>query len=293
MSRSSAQEALERVLVWTNGHTDSWPYTDEFGGLLRATFARATNTFSAAVILTREGYGPPAVMLARSLFEDTFVAYWMVWGPREPQWIVKRLLDQQNYFRLLRKTSADNYPYVSGDFYLPDEADLREEESRYRKLFGEYGQHPWWSSDVEESQDAETGATSYKLLTRRSLPALIGELEKAAEEKTDTGESILTCGPLFPLVKDMRLMFVFVQSLNNQILHHTSLDILGTLRTQERPLARREGPSEDLVRRAQGSLYLAYEKLIYLMCDRFHPELVNEFLAIVPDGFTPFIASHD
>lgn len=293
MSRSSAQDALERVLVWTNGHTDSWPYRDEFGGLLRATFARATNTFSAAVILTREGYGPPAVMLARSLFEDTFVAYWMVWGPHEPQWIVKRLMDQQNYFRLLRKTSVDSYPYISGEFYLPDEADLREEEGRYQKLFGEYGQHPWWSSDIEESQDGETGAKRYKLVSRRSLPTLIGELEEAAEEKTNTGESILTCGPLLPLVKDMRLMFVFVQSLNNQILHHTSLDILGMFRTQEHPLARREGPSEDLVRRAQGSLYLAYEKLIYLMCDRFHPELVNEFLAINPDGFTPFISSHD
>jgi len=292
MSDSAAQQALERVLVWTRDHTNDWPYGDTFEGLLRATFARATNTYSAAVMLTKAGYGPPAVMLARSLFEDTFVAYWMVWGPHESEWIVKRLTDQHNYFRLLRKATADSYPHVAGKVSLPDEADLREEKTRYEKLFGEYGQHPWWANDIEEVKVGEGGVKRYKLIGRRSIPDLIGELEEAAEKKANTGESFLTGGPLLPLVKDMRLMYVFVQSMNNQTLHHTSLDVLGGFRTHERSLAWREGPTDDVVvRRARGSLYLAFEKLIYLMGDRFNLELITEFLAINPDGFEPFVSS--
>jgi hypothetical protein len=292
MASPTAQEVLEKIVMWANAHADDWPFSDLFGALVRATFARATNTFTAAVMLTREGYGAPATMLTRSLFEDAFVAYWMVWV-QDSQWVVDRLFAQERYLRVVRRATAERHPHVTGIMPHVDEAALGQNDlNRYVKLFGDHGQHTWWANEIEEVVDSESDAKRYKLVEKRNLSILIDELESEAEKKTNTGQSVLTSGPLLPLVKDMRLMYEFVQQWNNQILHLTSTDVLRTVAGQDRPWARREGPSEDFVRRARGALYIAYEKLIYLMGDISNPELLLEFLNLNKDGFEPFISGN-
>jgi hypothetical protein len=285
MSHLKAQQSLEQMHAWASENSQNWPTSDEFGVLLRATFARATKTFAAAVMLTGKGYGPGAVMLARSLCEDMIVAYWMVWVP-EPQYVVRRLADQARYLRLVAKDTMDSHKHLLGDLSLPDEDDLRSDQDRYTKLFGDVGQINWWAREITKS-DNQTG---YKVECKRTLHGLIKELEDAAERQADTGDSILAGGLLQPLVSDMRLMFDICQRSNNAILHHTATGVLRTDKASGH-IVWDEGPSKDLIAVAQGTLYLAYEKLIYLMCDRFNPGLAIDYLKLNEEGFSPFVKS--
>lgn len=280
------QTALEEMLRWANDHTDDWPFEDIFGGMLRATFARATKTFAAGARLTREGYGPQAMMLARSLTEDMVVAYWSVWV-KDPEWVVERLVDHANSFRLIGIERVRAYPHLFGSVELHGEIELRDEEERYKVLFGRYGSASWWANDIEEVAEPGPGQSRYKVVCTRNLPLLLDELEEAAREKTGTDESFLTVEALLPLVEGMRPMFDFLHRSGNSILHHTGFIVMGTFNQEEENW--QEGPSEDWLAEARGTLYMAFQNLVFLMCDRFNMSLVDSYVAVNPKGLGAFV----
>lgn len=283
-----AQATLEKIQKWADAHAGDWPFRDAFGGILRATFARATKTFAAGVTLTGRGYGPQAMMLARPLVEDAIVAYWSVWV-KEPQFVVERLVDQATYFSgHIRRKTMEAHPRIFGEVPPSDGDSLRPDRERCEALFGRHANVSWWANDIEEVPDPKPGQRRYKVVCSRTPPILIKELEVAARAKHGTEESILTIGALVPLIEDMRAMYDVVQRSGNVVLHNTGLSVLKAF--DEKTESWREGPApDDWLPEAQGSLYLAYEKLIYLMCDRFNPALIEDYLAANADGFKAFV----
>lgn len=283
----SAQEVLERAVAWAETRAGRWRYDDVFGGLLRATFARATKTFAAAVMLTGAGYGPQAAMLARSLFEDAIVSYWAVWIA-DPDWVVRRIEDHANHMRLLTEDTAEEYADVFGEIALPDDLPRGSERDRLLALFGRRASVSWWAPVLNRELPDRRPGPPDRVVGVRSLHRLVRELERAAPA-IDAPDSVLAQGALPRLVRDLRLMYDVVQSCNNMYLHQTGASVLIAFDAEDESW--RDGPSADWVRQAQGALYLGYEKLVLLMCDRFDPALATDWFTVSPDGFTPFVAS--
>jgi hypothetical protein len=116
---------------------------------------------------------------------------------------------------------------------------------------------------------------------------LLDELEESARERTGTDESILTVEALLPLIEAMRPMFDFLHRSGNLVLHHTGSVVLSGF--DEESESWREGPSEEWLSEARGALYMAFQNLIFLMCDRFNPALVDSYVAINPNGLGAFV----
>ncbi len=56
---------------------DAPPSRDDVGATLLTTYARATKTYRASIVLAGQGFGEQAGMLNRSLFEDMIVGHWL------------------------------------------------------------------------------------------------------------------------------------------------------------------------------------------------------------------------
>src|SRR5580692_9466374 len=142
MSQDPDQQILEELLQWARAHSGRWLVPDRRGVQLRTLLARATETFSAAIHLTGEGYGRQAIMLARPLFEDLVLASWTKWVA-DPDWIVSRLNEQNRYTILLWNELIDKYPSLGAR--VSQEEISPAERARYKVLFGSYGELSWWT----------------------------------------------------------------------------------------------------------------------------------------------------
>ncbi len=74
--------AVIELNQFTEAHRPSErPSDDLAGSLLMRIYARGSKTFRASLHLSCLGYGVPAGMLNRSLFEDTIIAHWVKLNP--------------------------------------------------------------------------------------------------------------------------------------------------------------------------------------------------------------------
>jgi hypothetical protein len=276
--RLPSQRELDRTLEWACAHSGDWRVEDRRGDQLRATFARATETFAAATVLTREGYGFQAIMLARPLFEDLVIACWLKWAA-DPDWVIARLNDQHHHSRLIWNDITDRYPSL-GPWELPDEATLHAERDRYQALFGPYGERSWWAvRSIEEISDPKTGKRRYRARGKnRNLKTLIDEVEtEVAPESSEL--IVVSSGPPRTLIERLRYLFDVVYRTNNELLHHTARGFVLAYNQEDK--AWREGPSDDLVPLARNSLLMTYDKLIFVMCQHGNPALESDYLDLL------------
>ena len=116
--------------------------------LLVALFSRSLRTYSGAVELARIGYGPQAVMLNRSLFEDMIDAHWIT---VEPELSVRLAEDHHQHIRMLNSD-------LLRELKLMPEDEIPTFTSGQRKLltdlFGRHGAQSWTRLSIHERAQA-------------------------------------------------------------------------------------------------------------------------------------------
>jgi hypothetical protein len=108
-------ELRERVWAILREAKDEWDVTAaELNGVLLGTFARATKTYRAVLLLANFGYGEQAGMLNRSLFEHAVVLLWLTLAPDE-EVLMDRLRAHHAHARVLYSRSAEEHPELELD----------------------------------------------------------------------------------------------------------------------------------------------------------------------------------
>jgi len=98
--------------------------------------SRSLNTYWSATELARMGFGPQAVMLNRSLFEDMIDAHWIT---VEPTLAVQRIDEHQLHGRMLLADAVRAEGLPEAELVTFDPA----ERSSLDGIFGEYGDRSW------------------------------------------------------------------------------------------------------------------------------------------------------
>jgi hypothetical protein len=107
-------------------------------GLIALEAARGLKTYRASVDLALGGYGPQAEMLNRALFEGMAVAHWVHANPEEA---LRRFSQHERHHAgLWNKRFVARGLIDEPGFVVPDET----EQKRLDKLFGEWGEKPWF-----------------------------------------------------------------------------------------------------------------------------------------------------
>ena len=267
------QESLESLVAWAREHLD-WPIKDVFPRVMRATFADATRTCAAAALLTRNGYGPEALKLGRSLLETTIVAHWMI-HCAEDEWVITRLKEHQTFNAVLLLERLQRHDWPVPDY--PQDAIDRIEADRDRlsKLYGNHGELSWWSAEVMQR---ENGTWKRDQDRTRRLETLVKDLHTVdelegkvwrREPADDDGEPKRTSA--------LETMLAIPQRVNNQFMHHNPSGLASFVDVTDGELVIEEGPSEDWIAQAQYFLYASYSLLIVLLIRAYRPELEEDF----------------
>lgn len=100
--------------------------------------ARALRTYTAALALCRQGYGDPALMLVRSLFEGMAIAHWA----SEQEYEAHRRYDR--HFRHTQILWHEKLHAVGWDNLVPNALEVSDDErDELHQLFGKYGSRLW------------------------------------------------------------------------------------------------------------------------------------------------------
>lgn len=143
--------ACERVRDYAYEITDPWtgrPLTldaNHHDRLVVTLFARAFNTYWAALQLCSTGFGEQAAMLNRSLFEDMVDAHWIC---TEPQRAIELFEKHDTHGRMLLADQVAKYPAWYPDLALPDFDP--DERNHLDKLFGPYGARSWTTVSLHD-----------------------------------------------------------------------------------------------------------------------------------------------
>jgi len=199
-------------------------------GLLKALFARSTDTFTCAVRCVRVGYGAQAAMLNRSLFEDMVDAHWINAHPEDA---AAQYADHHEHGRMLLADAVATFPNLLGEVNLP-EFD-QEERERLDGVFGKFGQRSWTRLNLHERVEA------------------IGD-----QWTTEDDREVL------------RFMHLLAHRENNQTLHVSaqSLHAAAELDGNGRPVFLL-GPRTRMVYRALFGAYWTFSQTATLVVDRF------------------------
>jgi hypothetical protein len=276
LERGFSPNELIQILSWVRAHNYAWEFPGEQGIHLRALFARATSTFTAATHLTASGYGAQAIMLCRPLFEDMVLICWIKWIAH-PNLVTSRLRDQERHSDLIWNEVSDKYPSVPRRpiQYEPNST----ERARYKALFGEYGQIPWWETRDIDPRTPVTDKGSFKATGKpRKLRVIISELaERAVPHSLDV--TVPLSGPPELLVRRLEHMHDVVNRTNNEMLHHTARG--NGLSYDPRTRQWRDGATNEAVPMALSSLLITYDKLIFVMIDHGnHKDLAADYLTL-------------
>jgi hypothetical protein len=128
----------------------SAPNTNEAEPLIWTIFFRALQTFDAAVLLADRGYGPQALMLGRSIFEDMVVAQRT---RREPKRARDAFFDHFEHSREVYRESLRELGVT-----VPPDLDAippldPENRRRLDKKFGPHGHRLWTEDRIREMLD--------------------------------------------------------------------------------------------------------------------------------------------
>jgi len=277
-------EALTVLSNWAAEHAD-WPTPKTLDGILRATFARATKTFNAAVLLTDQGYGPQAGMLARSLFEDMLVAYWMTFCADEA-WVRRRIDDRMQFGRLLMRETALKHRWEirpEEDIPEADMRKLREDEPRYAATFGPFGDVSWWAAtDVHQKTTKKGEAGKWVAGGRRQLVGLVRALDAHPGREGGPFDQVVGQRPDEGEHTTLRRMYDIAHNFNNMMLHHSpfSMELHVYGEAGGNPDTWNEEPSDQWVAQIQLCLFWTYGQLILLMCQTLNPDLVDEAIEL-------------
>jgi hypothetical protein len=177
--RVYSPDDLRQLRAWVQTHHRAWEFKGERGVQLRAIFARATATAGAAIHLTDGTYGVQAIMLCRPIFEDLVLACWIKWLVH-PNFVTTRLRDQARHSDFVWNQISEQHPSVHRRRPRYDANPI--ERDRYRALFGDWGQIPWWEVDkIAPRRDPAPGRSQFKAVgNRRKLRTIIDELQTKA-----------------------------------------------------------------------------------------------------------------
>jgi hypothetical protein len=161
-------ESLRRVVILRSPHEGN-----KFDTLVQAIFRRSAHTYSAICDLIRQGEDIEAGMLVEPLFEDTIVAHWLAFNREDPDWLVRRFLEDASGAGALRDELK-----AETDFKIPFATDSTETEGATEANDRPEAPAMWWDPGEEgEGRGAGVG-----------LAGIVAKLEEAS-----TGEA-----PLFP-----------------------------------------------------------------------------------------------
>lgn len=136
--------ACQRVLDWVRANAAAWTAgadIDEIDLLVLSFFARSSRTFRGVLIVSERGFGEPASMLSRSLFEDMVDAHWAHGNPSRA---VERIHQHDKFSRLLRIESRKDHRWVFKDAETPPPVEYTDEElAEWKELFGSKGTKSW------------------------------------------------------------------------------------------------------------------------------------------------------
>lgn len=268
--------ALSYLVGWVRGNKDAWEFPGERGIHLRRLVARATGTCTAASSLAAAEYGVQAVMLCRPLFEDLVFVCWIKWIAH-PNLVTSRLRDQERFVDLVWNELADKYPSLPRRTirYQPTAIEL----DRYRALFGEFAQIPWWETRDIAPRKQPTSKGRFKAVGKpRNLSAIIDEL---AERSVPDSPTVLIPlgGPPEKLIGRLEYLRDVVNRTNNEMLHYTAAgsDLSYDAGTRKW----RDGPTSAVVQLALSSLVITYDKLVFVMLEHNGSEhLILDYLAL-------------
>lgn len=225
-------------------------------------------------------------MMARTLFEDVVVSYWMTYIQSE-DWVVDRLADRRRYGQLLHRDVA--LKYFSKEQLNPDKeigaaklAALQRDTARLSAMFGRYGEAFWWANDVKLKEQQHGQPRKWKTVRpSRSLNSLVAALERAGAERANDGalgHDHVMQPPLPDGYTVLRGYMGIAHSFNNMLMHHSEfgLNIHASGVTGGNKQGWNEDPSSQWVPQIEVCLYWTYGQMIILMCDRLRPDLVAE-----------------
>jgi hypothetical protein len=261
VTKPSSQAALEEMLAWVDRASPQLSAAAE-SPALRLTFERARRTFAGGVLLTGLDFGPQAAMLARSLFEDVLLAFWMS-TCMAPERVEERLQAQRRYRQLLADPSSEGL----------NDLDRRLLEA----LFGRRGELSWWSRSVVPVADPEGGQPSFRLDRRRTPWTLIDEVRRRLEQVAEAAPSEAR-EPILKIPDHLRYLYREVNRFNNELLHHS---VTGLSALYE-PVASR---TTFMIRTA---LYMTFDMLVFLLV-RGRGAVETDYLYMRP-RFNPWSA---
>jgi SEC-C motif/Family of unknown function (DUF5677) len=250
---SAARELRDEVRRIINEieATDEWTMTPgAIGNLAQGTFARGTKTFGAALLLCDRGYGEQAAMLNRSLFEHAVVAWWMHTHD-DPDALMQQVRRHHDHATVLYARRARLHPELELDPSIDSEHFTTAYEAELDEQFGEHG-GTWHGKRMDQ---------------------LVREVEQRWDE---TYPDLLW------------KLFRFVNSWNNEILHHSAVglnDAIVWTDPADAPILRL-GPDRRWTQAALWAAHWSYGLLVLCAFRQLSPDRARDFNAVLDDlGF--------
>jgi hypothetical protein len=238
----------------------------ELDNVFVGTFAKATKTYRAVLLLCDRGYGQQAGMLNRSLFEHAVVAWWLLLCPAEDEEeTMAALRDHRAHARVLYDRSMEQHPELSdgGAASEDDPEETRERLSPFEpeyvvaldKRFGKYGGQ--WHG--------------------KRLDGLVREVEAVVDERYATA---------------FWKFFRFVNHHNNYVLHHSAIGVADSVKWEDPAQAPSisVGPSQDWRDASLWAGFWSYGLLVLATLRRLSPERADEFSDQLDDWNRSFLA---
>lgn len=271
-----AAEANSILLAWVRQRGDEWPVESVRDRALRATLARSTRTVAAANTLLEGSYGPQALALSRTLFEDMIVAHWMTYC-RSQAWVERRLRNQHDYSRLIWHEVMRKHQGPDCDGLDPKERRrIGRRRPRLEALFGKGAEKSWWACDIELVKNRRPGQKPYKVRKTRSLSDLIDELETHPDLENRWGQSVDAEGEGSGQSM-IRWAYDVPQRLNNQMMiHHTAHALASVTGEESGEVAFIDEADENWLSQAGAFIYWTYMQLTMLMVDHGAPQLADD-----------------
>lgn len=252
---AAARELLEYVKALTEDAegTEAWRLEPgAFRNIVIGTFARATKTYGAVLLLCDRGYGEQAGMLNRSLFEYTVTAWWML--EQDEAEVMDALRKHHDHARVLYERALETHPELKS-----------EPEGEPEPLSAEY---------VAELDDkfGEHGGQWHK----KRLDQLVREVEDSWDA---------------PYANTLWKFFRFVNHWNNYMLHHSAVGVsegVAWTDPDESPLVIM-GPSSEWNEASLWAAFWIYGLIVQATLCYLEPDRLHEFRAYFEERAARFV----